>query len=128
MRTATVRVNGRIANHASKPPQVRTRLRGEGAYPLRVHADRGTDSRRFDCVRSAADGSIVQQPIGSGPVAVVSSGPLEVLYASDAPDAVLGLSQVNFRLPATAPGPWVSVAVQSASATSDYVAIHVKAP
>jgi uncharacterized protein (TIGR03437 family) len=70
----------------------------------------------------AVDGSIVQQPIWDGTVSIVMSGKsLQVLYASDAPNSVLGLTQINFTLPESYFRGFF--AVSTSSATSPYVAI-----
>lgn len=74
----------------------------------------------------AVDGSIVHQPVSRTPISVLCSATqsLDVLYGSDAPETVLGVTQVNFRLPAT---PCTAVAIRTATATSQYVSLWTKA-
>jgi uncharacterized protein (TIGR03437 family) len=49
---------------------------------------------------------------------------LEVLYASDAPNSILGLTQINFIVPASDIS---GFAVSTSTATSAYTAISVSA-
>jgi uncharacterized protein (TIGR03437 family) len=78
------------------------------------------------------DGTVIQAgQLGHPalPVSILSGGQsLEVLYAGDAPDAVFGALQVNFRLPESFPSGATSVAVQLqvGSAVSGGVSIYVR--
>jgi uncharacterized protein (TIGR03437 family) len=80
---------------------------------------------------SGVDGTIYSGPavIGvsvSGVSVVTTDGSLDVLFEGDAPSGVLGLSQVNFRLPQspqTGNGT-IAFMLQTPTAASDGVSIH----
>ncbi len=74
------------------------------------------------------DGSIVRMP-ATRTVSIVEGGSLQqfdVLYSGDAPNLILGLVQINFRLPAAQNVAVVGIALQTAGRISDYVALHTK--
>ena len=77
---------------------------------------------------AGTDGTINQRPSTIRGVAIVTTNEsLEVLYAGDAPGSVLGLSQINFRLPQSllSGARSVTFTLQTPTAASDSVAIHV---
>jgi len=75
--------------------------------------------------QGGSDGMIMTSPTFAPPVSVLSAGgySLEVTYSSFAPNMVLGIRQINFRLPATGVG---LVALQTSYGISPLVAIHVQ--